>query len=137
MPASNIETVIVDGGALTIIGTIDELTDYETELLHVWLAQPGNPGQAGAGLAIDCLSGRSTVFKGERFTLTVPAGSPGVVGTFVPGPATASAIAVLVPKGSNPKGLSQEVLEWSRIVMLSGPAPVSFDKPQGGQGPST
>ena len=82
-----------------------------------------NPEPLGAGLAIDCVNGApAAVLDKEKFRLTVaPAGSGnlGVFGTFVEGPATASAIAFLVPKQPNPRGLVTEVLEWSRIITLS------------------
>jgi hypothetical protein len=120
MPASNINSINLDGGGLEIIGEITDLPDYELMLLHVWLAQPGTPG---AGLAIDCVNGApAAVLDKDKFRLTVaPAGSGnlGVFGTFVEGPATASAIAFLVPKQPNPRGLVTEVLEWSRIITLS------------------
>ncbi len=120
MPASNINSINLDGGWLKIVGEITDLPDYELKLLHVWLAQPGT---SGAGLAIDCVNGMpAAVVDKEEFRLTVaPAGSGnlGVFGTFVEGPATASAIAFLVPKPPNPKGLVTEVLEWSRIITLS------------------
>ena len=60
--ASNIKSVSLSRAGLTIVGEIKNLQDYDLTLLHVWLAQPGVPGQPGAGLAIDFLEGKSTVF---------------------------------------------------------------------------
>jgi hypothetical protein len=137
MPVSNIQSVDLNGGGLTIIGTIEDLDAYEVKLLHVWLAQPGPTGENGAGLAIDCLNGTPpAVLKGEKFTLTAaPAGTGnlGVFGTFVQGPATVSAIAVLVPNPNQPtpKRLVPEVLEWSRILTLpEDPNPVVLTTPR-------
>ncbi len=113
MPASNIQSVRLSGGGVTIVGTLTNTKGYDVALFHVWLAQPGGPGQSGAGLAIDYLAGKPTPFTGGPFTLTAGLGDPGVFGPFFQGPATASAIAVL-----SKDGVVTEVIEWSRIVML-------------------
>lgn len=124
--ASNIHTVTLEPAAggnvtnVTIIGEVAQKKGCKVTLLHVWLAQPGAPGQAGAGLAIDFLAGRTDEFAGGPFTITgaaPPPGAPstGVVGRFVEGPATVSAIAVLSDTKS---GEVAEVLQWSDIVSL-------------------
>ena len=128
---SNIRSVSLDGAELTIIGTVDK-NGHDIGLLHVWLAQPGACGNAGAGLAIDCNDNPSVTWKpNNEFTLIVRKGDSGVVGDFFHGPATASAIAVLTENG-----VVTEVLQWSLILTLSG-APVPLDAPAAGQGQST
>lgn len=123
MGASNIQSVSLSEGGLTITGEITDMKDQTVKLLHVWLAQPGCGEQKGAGLAIDCLADGDP-FVGERFTVTAaPAGpqNKGVFGEFFDGPATVSAIAVL----STNEGVTQ-VLQWSRIVILPEyPVPLS------------
>ena len=94
----------------------DLVARYEVELLHVWLAQPGAT-PPGAGLAIDCLGGPHCRFTGNDFTLT--AASSDFVGTFVEGPVTASAIAVLTPKVPNTGNLVPQVLQWSQIITVT------------------
>ncbi|MGO9886633.1 MAG: hypothetical protein ACLP0L_01770 [Solirubrobacteraceae bacterium] len=122
---SNINSVDLNVNELKIIGEITDPPDYDEDssLLHIWLAQPACPEEAGAGLAIACfgLSPTATketpgfVRKGDKFRLTVPTGVPvsGVVGTFFEGPATVSVIAVL-KKGD----AVLKVLQWSRIAIL-------------------
>ncbi len=124
MPASNIHAVTLEpdvDGKVTIIGEVTKKPGCHVTLLHVWLAQPGGPGQAAAGLAIDFLAGKTTPFAGGTFTISAAAPPPrapgtGVVGKFVEGPATVSAIAVLSDAKS---GVVSEVLQWSLIMMLS------------------
>ncbi len=117
---SNINSVELasEDSHVTIVGTLEVPEDYTVELLHVWLAQPGCSGENGAGLAIDCKNNPSVQSKRDgTFTLTAPLAGPGVtgvVGDFFEGPATASAIAVL-----SKNGVVAEVLQWSRLVMLS------------------
>ena len=119
MGASNINAVTLHPtvrGAVTISGKVTTKTGCHVSLLHVWLAQPGNPG---AGLAIDYLADKPKgSFAGGPFvidTSTLAPGNTGVVGDFVGGPATVSVIAVL----SDTTGAVQEVLEWSLIVVLA------------------
>jgi hypothetical protein len=134
MPVSNIETVSLSGGEVTIEGTLTNTKGYDVTLFHVWLAQPGAPGQNGAGLAIDYLAGKSPPFTGGPFTLTAGPEGTGVVGAFFEGPATASAIAVL-----SKDRVVTEVIQWSRIVMLpkDPKIPVPLDTSPAGQGEST
>lgn len=130
---SNIRSISLVGAELTILGTVDK-NGYDIELLHVWLAQPGACGNAGAGLAIDCIDNPSVAWdpdNNNEFKLIVRKGDPGVVGDFFHGPATASAIAVLTENG-----VVTEVLQWSLILTLSG-APVPIGTPAANQGAST
>jgi hypothetical protein len=128
MPMSNIQSVHLNGGALKIIGEITGLQTYDSKssVLHVWLAQPACPGNAGAGLAINCFALDPTqtgdtptptfVSDGDKFRLTVPervSTGSGVVGKFFQGPATVSVIALLYENGA-----AAQVLQWSRIAML-------------------
>lgn len=129
MPMSNIQSVALNEGALKIIGEIANLETYDRgeSVLHVWLAQPECAENDGAGLAIDCFAldpaetgdtpTPTFVSEGDKFRLTVPAGAStdeGVVGKFFQGPATVSVIAVL-----HKNGAATQVLQWSRIAMLS------------------
>jgi len=120
MRASNIQSVSLAGGQVTIVGQVTLGPDDEVKLLHVWLAQPGYDGQAGAGLAIDYLATRppgSEPFPegNGKFEVTTPVQGQGagVVGDFCDGPATVSAIAVVYNNG-----VIAEVLEWSRLAVL-------------------
>ena len=123
--ASNIHTVTLDSnldGHVTITGEVAEKQGCNVTLLHVWLAQPGGPEQASAGLARDFLAGRDAPFAGGEFeirTATPSGAGTGVLGKFVEGPATVSAIAVLSDAES---GEVSEVLQWSLIVMVSKPS---------------
>lgn len=121
MPASNIKSVSLSGDKVTIVGEVTDIKDHDVELLHVWLAQPGPIGQNGAGLAIDCLAGTPPPYAAGKFTLTAGSGVPGVpgvVGAFVPGPATVSAIAVLSPKSGSSQDVVTEVMQWSHTVTV-------------------
>jgi hypothetical protein len=127
--ASNVEVESINGGVLSIVGTVDK-KDKKVALLHVWLAQPGGSGQAGAGLAIDCLADGDPFHKDE-FRVQANPGT-GFVGKFYEGPATASAIAVL----TNGTAVT-EVLEWSRILTLpADPGSVDVPASETGQGGS-
>jgi hypothetical protein len=114
--ASNITSVKLAGDDVIITGQVADVARYEVELLHVWLAQPGAT-PPGAGLAIDCLGGPHCSFAGDEFTLT--AASKDFVGTFVEGPVTASAIAVLTPRLPQSDGLATQVLQWSQIITVT------------------
>jgi len=124
MPASNIRSVDLAGSRVIIEGELTGMASHQPlpALLHVWLAQPGCNGKDGAGLAIDCINNPAVAFKPDgTFTLTADlagAGNPGVVGAFVPGPATVSAIAVLSPKVGSPAGVVTEVMQWSHTVTV-------------------
>ena len=117
MPASNIKTVkLLSNGQVTIIGEFKDIDKYDVKLLHVWLAQPGGPGENGVGLAIDCLAENgSCELKGNTFTLTDTGANDA---PFIAGPATVSAIAVLTPKDSSGR-LPAEAIQWSRTLTLS------------------
>jgi hypothetical protein len=145
MPASNIKSVTVDGENVIIEGELDQ-DDYYVGLLHVWLAQPKQAAESGtppvgAGLAIDCKSGGCELDHRHSFTLTAKnavvsegdiqelaaeddenstaaksTAAKGVVGAFSAGPATASAIAVLIPKDGP---AVPEVLQWSQIITVT------------------
>ena len=111
--ASNISAVRALGRVLTIEGTIDK-RGQKVGLLHVWLAQPGVGSEKGAGLAFDGTKDRTVQSVNDEFKLEVnPATSEGaIVGEFFPGPATASAIAVL----TDGTGAVTEVLQWSLLL---------------------
>lgn len=115
---SNIKSVSLAGSKVTIVGEVTGIKDHDVELLHVWLAQPGPTGKDGAGLAIDCLAGTPPPYAAGKFTLTAGSGDPGVVGAFVPGPATVSAIAVLFPKSGSSQDVVTEVMQWSHTVTV-------------------
>lgn len=122
MPASNIQSVVLNGGgSVTIEGQFTDIADYTVTLLHVWFAGTGQ-GQVGAGLAVDCLAtGGPGKFNGKTFTLTdFGANNPGGANSakFTAGPATVSAIAVLTPKEGNANTPAQ-VIQWSRTLTLS------------------
>jgi hypothetical protein len=127
MPASNIDSVSVSQEGVKITGKVEGVGagTYHVELLHVWLAQPGivdSTPPDGAGLAMDCAPSSNTkLFNGDTFEVKAdPAGvnNTGVFGTFVAGPATASAIAVLRRKAEG-TGAEKEVLQWTQIITVT------------------
>jgi hypothetical protein len=125
MGASNIRSVGLAGSQVIIDGEISGTPGDLVELLHVWLAQPELSGRPGAGLAIDCLGGTPAPIPGGgtySFTLEAKTGEPGVVGEFVDGPATVSAIAVVVDPTTH---AVTQVLQWSRLAMLPEPVVVT------------
>jgi hypothetical protein len=112
-PASNITSVKLGRGKITITGQVVNPGKCEVEVLHLWLAQPA-AGRGGAGLAFDCVGAMRRPFKGGPFKAPVPTKkNPGVFGAFAAGPATASAIAVLDTKAG------PVVQQWSQIITVT------------------
>lgn len=111
--ASNISAAGALDREVTIEGTIAK-NGQKVGLLHVWLAQPGVGDEKGAGLAFDGTKDPTVKSACDEFKLTVdPEQSQGaIVGEFFPGPATASAIAVL----TDDTGAVTEVLQWSLLL---------------------
>ncbi len=124
MPASNIPSVTLNkDGSVTIVIKFTDIGAHKIDLLHVWLAGTGNPAVNGTGLAIDCLEEGATSVDvdgdTETFTISDVKGANGA--EFGEGPATVSAIGVLVPKSDpppNPNEPVAEVIQWGRTLTL-------------------
>jgi hypothetical protein len=117
MPASNIPWVRLNkDGSVDFEVDITDVADHTVKLLHVWLAATGDPAGNGAGLAMDVLNPGTTKvdFASDTYTIF---GATGAGGPFGEGPATVSAIVVLVPK--DPSAAPRiEVIQWSRTLKL-------------------
>jgi len=149
MPASRIDSVdLNEDGSVTIKGTFVDMKGRKVTLLHIWLAQQGGRGQAGVGLAVDCLDTKNTkdalgakamkdtdsegcapfevkdfgAYEKPGYTAGESAAAealdPPDSARFRPGPATVSAIAVISPVNSS--GGDAIVLQWGRMLTLPG-----------------